>query len=173
MSRPLTHAVDWSLAKMLFVQGFTHQQIAEQVGVKQGTLAQRIWRENWSDSATKARQIGTTAVENRVNATSLTIQERAERWTDALAKNVEESVEHLSKVKRPKSLKKLKEYEDTLHVHTKRGRATFGLDKTEHSVTINCGLIGLPKGPVPDVIDVEPQEQLPESTGDSQSPPLT
>lgn len=165
---PLKHA-DWALAKMLFFQGATYATIAQQIGVSQSALCQRVYRENWIDSKTKATQIGNQLVQNRANVALLSLEERADRWTDALAKNVEESISDLSKVKRPKSLKKWQEYENVMHVHTKRGRATFGLDAKTASVTVNCGMIGLPKAQPTEIIDIEPQEQLPESTLDCES----
>ena len=47
MPKPLP-GVDWEFVKALFLQGFTHAQIATKTGLLPGTIKSRAYREGWS-----------------------------------------------------------------------------------------------------------------------------
>ncbi len=172
MRNAIVDHINWRLAQFLYFQGVPVQKIADHIGVTRNALCMRVGRENWQEHANTARLLAENLGKHTPEVASLTSAERAEQWVDAVSKNVQDSVRALSKLKIPKTLMGMRDYEEVWKIHTARGRATFGLDKATTSVTINCGLIGLPKSPTPDVIDVEPQEQLTDVAGDSQSAPL-
>lgn len=134
---PAALPIDWNHAKLLRFQGLTYPEIAERMGISVGVVSVRASREKWAKAATAARE---TVIRGVVQVAAHTLQERAATWTEACAKDLEKSVRHLSSIKKPKRIRELRDLEETWAVHTKRGRATFGLDSVTPA-TVNIGIV--------------------------------
>jgi len=150
-------ACDWDYAFLLYSQGLTYKEIAQQIGASLEAVKQHSSRKKWSHRVTTARQAITTAVTKSVQAGALTIKDRTERWVDATVGDIERTVDVLSKLKVPKNLKGLREHEEVWGLHVKRGRSTLGIDQAGAQIQVNVGVFEgkLRPGNNSQAIDVE------------------
>jgi len=139
---PKKLACDWNFGFALFSQGLSLQEIADQLGATLSAVKAQSARKGWSNQVATARATISTAVTKSVQAQVLTIQDRADRWVNATASDIERTVATLTELKPPKNLKGLKQHEEVWGMHVKRGRATFGLDQQQTAVQVNIGLFG-------------------------------
>lgn len=168
---PAPLAVDWSFAKLLKFQGCSNAEIAAKLGIKTATVAKRVEREKWGVQNDIARKSVSADVARIVANHSRSIQERAEEWIESEASNIEKTAQVLNDRKIPKSLTGLIDYETLRGLHTKRGRATFGLDNQSSSIQVNIGLVGPGAGAAiddafkRDAIDCDTGKSTDKSTG--------
>lgn len=123
------HTIDIELAKILRSQGLTYADIAKQAGGTAVAIRAKACREGWNAVATRARAV---LKQHGIEAAGKTIKEQApklaEQWLAAAQEDTIESIEAIRKLAKPTSLEKMKQREEMLLTHVKRGRAAFGLD---------------------------------------------
>ena len=112
---------DYSLARTLYAQGLTYDQISAQTGIAKGTLAWRSSKEQWP-SARKATR------NQMASQTASQWLERASQWRERVAQIAETKLDLMAKHSDKVGFRALGDYLDSLDKLDKLGRRQFGLD---------------------------------------------
>lgn len=146
-----TSNIDWNLAKALRAQGLKWEDIAEQFGTTAATLRVKASRQGWArinkTTANILEQVGQQTIARTIQESAPKL---AEAWLSELQTDTVDSLKSIRKLQMPKTLAGMKQREEMLLTHTKRGRAGFGLDDQSNSrpqVQIMAQLVQLMDSP--------------------------
>jgi hypothetical protein len=125
---PAKLKIDWSIAKDLYCNGMTAQDVADQMGIKCGTLQNRAKRENWSKDRALSR-IGARVIQPS-SITEL-MNSEVQRWIKGAVRLTQRITDLANRTPVKPDLKQLRDATAVLEGIIKSGRAMFGLDKAQ------------------------------------------
>ena len=104
MKRNKVSAEVWEQARIAFVSGSIGlRELARKMGIPQGTMTARAWREGWTKTSESIKQLSggeqSLAVKPTVlQSVAATMQERGQRYAERIAGVSEKVLPHLEKM---------------------------------------------------------------------------
>ena len=108
MKRNKVSAEVWEQARIAFVSGSIGlRELARKMGIPQGTMTARAWREGWTKTSESVKQLSEGEQSLAVKPTVLqsvaaTMQARAERHVERMAGVTDKVLPHLESINQPK-----------------------------------------------------------------------
>ena len=130
MKRNKVSAEVWEQARIAFVSGSIGlRELARKMGIPQGTMTARAWREGWTKRSESVKQLSggeqSLAVKPTVlQSVAATMQERGQRYAERIAGVSEKVLPHLEKMQPGAILDSARNIEQFDRV----ARRNFGLD---------------------------------------------
>jgi hypothetical protein len=142
---------DWGKAKVLFSQGFTSAEIAEELGCTRSVVTSRMRRHGWQQERDEiASTVRNRAIERVVDQ----MEDQAKRWVGRMVKDIESTMDALDRCPPKPDLRHLGERESVLEKLNRRARLTFGLDN-ESKTSVQIAFFNQPTKPEAQALEVQ------------------